>query len=111
MQLTLAISNTVTSRTLVPGSGKTSNFEKYPYDPVRKWDDLAKQGTDVYRVQNYPILEECMNIQKGELKRGGENVHFDASDPSVNINDEGFHQLGQRLLYCLRNMWLPWKDF
>ena len=94
-----------------PGSGKTSNFEKYPYDLKGKWDEMANQGTDVYRVQNYPTLEESMNIQKGALKRSGENVHFDASDPCVKINDEGFHQLGHRLLYCFGNTWLSWKDF
>ena len=37
-----------------PGSEKTWNFEKYPDDPKGKWDELAKQVTDVYLVQKHP---------------------------------------------------------
>ena len=61
-----------------PGSEKTSNFEKYPCDIKGKWDELANQGMDVYLVQKHPILKGCINIRKGELKRG-------ASDPSVKM--------------------------
>ena len=34
----------------------------------------------MYLVQRHPTLRGCMNFQKGELKRGGRNMHFDASE-------------------------------
>ena len=63
-----------------PGSEKTWNFEKCPGNPQGKWDELAKQVTDVYLVQTYPILKGYINFQKGELKKGCENMHVSASE-------------------------------
>ena len=68
-----------------PGSEKTWNFEKYPDNPKGKWDELAKQVTDVHLVQKHPILKGCINFQKGELKKGGENTHFSARGPSIKM--------------------------
>ena len=51
----------------------------YGWLRANQWDELAKQVTDVYLVQKHPILKGCINFQKGELKRGGENMHFSAS--------------------------------
>ena len=65
-----------------PGSEEIWKFAKYPDDPKIKWDELA---TDVFLVQKLPILKGCINFQKGKLKRGGENIHFDASDPSIKM--------------------------
>ena len=66
-----------------PGSEKTWNFEKNPDNPQRKWDELAKQVTDVYLEQKHPILKRCIDFHAGELERGGENMHFSAGDSSV----------------------------
>ena len=55
-----------------PGSEKTRNLEKYPHNPEGKYDELAKQGSDVYLVQQHPILKGCINFAKGEVKKGGE---------------------------------------
>ena len=46
------------------GSKKPWNFEKYPGDPKGKWDDLAKQVTEVYLVQKGPILERMHQFPK-----------------------------------------------
>ena len=48
-------------------------------------DELAKPVMDVYLVQKHPILNGCINFQKGELQSGGENMHFSASDPSLKM--------------------------
>ena len=62
---------------------KTWNFEKkHPDKPKGKWDELAKQVTNVYLAQKHPILERCMNFQKGEMKKGGAKMHFNAADSS-----------------------------
>ena len=66
-----------------PGSGKTWHFEKYFDDPKGKWDELAKQVTNVYSVQKHPILKGCLNFQRRILKKCSENMHFDAMDPSL----------------------------
>ena len=58
------------------GSEKTWNFDKYPDDPEGKWDELAKQVTDVYTVQKNSILKRCISFKTGELKRGCENMHY-----------------------------------
>ena len=68
-----------------PGSEKTQNFKKYPDSTQGTWDELAKPVTDVFLVPHHSILTGCINFQKGKLKRGGENMHFSASDPSVNM--------------------------
>ena len=70
---------------IVPGSEKTWHFEKYPHNPEGKWNELAKQVTNVYLVQNYPILTGCIYFRNRDLKRGGENMHFSGSDPSFKM--------------------------
>ena len=65
-----------------PGSEKTWNFEKYFDDPEGNWDELAKQVTNLYLVQKHPILDRCRHFQKGDLKKGVANTHFNADDPS-----------------------------
>ena len=69
------------------GSGPegTWTIEMCPDDPKGHWDQLAKQVTEVYRVQKYPILKGCSKFREGESKRGGENMHFNASDTSKKI--------------------------
>ena len=54
-----------------PGSENPLNFEESPDNPQEKWDELAKQVTDVSLVQKHPILKGFFNFQKGELKKGG----------------------------------------
>ena len=39
---------------------------------------LAKQVKDVYLGQKHPMLKGCTNFQKGDLKKGGANMHFNA---------------------------------
>ena len=68
-----------------PGSEKTSTFEKHPDDPKGILDELATQVTEVYLVQTHPILKGCNNFQRGELKKGGANMRFDADDSSVKM--------------------------
>ena len=54
------------------------DFCKNPDNLKEKWDELAKQVTDVY-----PILKGCIDFHAGELERGGENMHFSAGDSSA----------------------------
>ena len=70
---------------IVPGSEKTWNFEKYPDEPRRERDELARQVTEVYLVQKHSILKGCTKFQKGALKRSSENMHLSASDSSENM--------------------------
>ena len=39
----------------------------------------------MYFVQKHPTSKGCNNFRQGELKKGGENMHFDASDPSIKM--------------------------
>ena len=66
-----------------PASEKTWNFEKYPDDPKGKLDELANRVTEVYLGQKRPLLKGCIDFQKGELKKGGTNMHFSAGDSAV----------------------------
>ena len=66
-----------------PTSEKTWNFKKYPDDPKGKWDELAKQVTEVCLGQKHPLLKGGIDFQKGELKKGGTNMHFSAVDSSA----------------------------
>ena len=70
---------------IAPCSQQTWNFEKHPDNPKGKWDEMAKQVSDVYLVQKHPILKRCTHFRKGELKRGGEIMHFDASGLSFKM--------------------------
>ena len=69
-----------------PGSEKTWNFEKVSRWPRRKigWTGKGSCGR-VSCVQKHPILNGCTNFQRGELKKGGANMHFHADDSSVKI--------------------------
>ena len=107
MQLTSKRTSPDTLCTLVQVQ-KLGTLKKHPDKPKGKWDELAKQVTNVYLAQKHPILEGCMNFQKGELKKGGAKMHFNAADSSK--NNDGSHQFSQRLLYRFRNMLLSWKD-
>ena len=68
-----------------PGSEKTWNFWEVPDARKGERDELAKQVTDVCLVQMHPILQRCTNFQKGELKKGGANMHFNADDLLVKM--------------------------
>ena len=67
---------------IVPGSEETWKFERYPDNLKGKLDELAKQVTDVYLAQKHSILKGCRNLQKGNLKRDGANMHVNASEAS-----------------------------
>ena len=66
VQRTSESSSLGTSCTLVQVQKKLGNLNKYPDHPKRKWDELAKQSTDVYLVQKHPILKGCINLQREE---------------------------------------------
>ena len=83
MQLTSRGSSLDTSCTSVQVQKRLGTLKKYPDDPEEKWDELAKQVTDVYLVQKHPILKGCINFQQGELKKGGAKMQFHADDSSV----------------------------
>ena len=56
------------------------DFEKYPDN---QWQNTV---TNVYPVQKTSNLEEDeLAPKKGALKKGSENMHFDASDPSIKM--------------------------
>ena len=40
-----------------PGSEETCKFETYPDNPQRKWEELAKQVTEVNTAQKHPITK------------------------------------------------------
>ena len=44
-------------------------------------DQLAKHVTNVYSVQQQSSVKGCINFRRGVLKKDGESMHFDASDP------------------------------
>ena len=85
MQLTSGSSTKETSCTLVDVYKNLGTLKKHPDNPTGKCDKLAKQVTDVYLVQKHPILERCRNFNKGESKKGGANIHFNADDSSVKM--------------------------
>ena len=86
MQLTSKRTSPETSCTLVQVQ-KLGTLKKHPDKPKGKWDELAKQVKNVYLAQKHPILERCRNFQKGECKKGGANMHFNADDSSENMMD------------------------
>ena len=47
-----------------PSSEKPWNIENDPDDPKGKWNERAKQDTEVCLVQKHPILKECINFLK-----------------------------------------------
>ena len=49
-----------------PGSQETWNFEKYTDNPKGKWDEFPSQVTDVYLVQNNPVLKKMQELTKKE---------------------------------------------
>ena len=60
-----------------PGSEKTCCFEKY-FDDTKKENEMNWQN-------KHPILKGCINFRKGKLKKVCQNIHFDASDPSIKV--------------------------
>ena len=47
-----------------PDPGKTWKFHKYPNNPKWKWDELARQVTDMYHAQKNFFLKGYRNLQK-----------------------------------------------
>ena len=47
-----------------PGSKETWKFVKYTDDPREEWEELARQVTDVYLVQEACDLEKIQKFQK-----------------------------------------------
>ena len=47
-----------------PGSKETWKFAKYPDDPRGEWEELARQVTDVYLVQEACDLEKIQQFPK-----------------------------------------------
>ena len=65
------------------GSEGTWEFEQYPENPKGRWDELARQVTEVYLVQNIQLWKGAETSQKKrELKWDGANMHFNASEAS-----------------------------
>ena len=93
-----------------PGSKKTWNFWEVSDDRKGERDELAKQVTDVCLVQMHPILKRCTNFQRGELNRGGANMHFNADDLLVKMMMD-LNSSANDFCIVFRNLWLSWKDY
>ena len=70
---------------LIHGSRFRRNLEmwKVPRQPTKE-SGLSRQNKLRMCIlcKKHPILNGCKNFLKGLLKKGGENMHFDASEPS-----------------------------
>ena len=60
-----------------PDPGKTWKFHKYPNNPKWKWDELARQVTDMYHAQKTFFLERIQKLAKKVRARfQKKNKHF-----------------------------------